>query len=45
MVDWELFAITVWSLWNNQNSVRHGGRSKRYDVIVREVAYYVKAVQ
>lgn len=45
VVDWELFAITVWSLWNNQNSVRHGERSKRYDVIVKEVANYVKEVR
>ncbi|XP_075640630.1 uncharacterized protein LOC142612416 [Castanea sativa] len=45
VVDWELFAITMWSLWNNRNSVRHGGRSKRYDVIVKEVADYVKEVR
>ena len=24
-VNWELFATTVWGLWNNINQVRHGG--------------------
>ena len=36
MVNWELLAITAWSLWNNRNNFRHGGRSKRFDVIVNE---------
>ena len=41
-VDWDLFAVTAWSLWNNRNSVRHGGQSNRHDVIIREVAEYLK---
>ena len=24
-LDWELFAVTAWSLWNNRNSVCHRG--------------------
>ncbi|XP_075655070.1 uncharacterized protein LOC142625269 [Castanea sativa] len=44
-IDWELFAVTAWSLWNNRNSVRHGGRSKTAKVIVREVAAYADEVR
>ena len=43
-INWDLFAITVWSLWNNRNNVHHGGQSKRHDVIVREVVAYLKEV-
>lgn len=24
-LNWELFVVTAWSLWNNRNAVRHGG--------------------
>ena len=44
-VDWDLFAVTTWSLWNNRNLVRHGGQCKRPEVIVREVAEYLKEVR
>ena len=36
-VDWDLFAVTAWSLWNNRNLVEHGGQCKRPEVIVIEV--------
>ena len=41
-IDWELFAITAWSLWCNRNSVCHGGKCKAADLIVREVSAYAK---
>ena len=44
-MDWELFAITAWSLWNNRNTLRHRGRSKRFDAIVKEVEEYAKEVR
>ena len=28
-VNWVLFAVTAWSLWNNRNSVIHGGQIGR----------------
>lgn len=40
--NWELFAITVWCLWNNRNQVRHGGQGKNHKVIVREAMAYMK---
>ena len=33
-IDWELFAVTTWSLWNNRNLVCHGRKSKRSELIV-----------
>ena len=32
-VDWELFAITAWSLWSNRNSICHGGKCKEAALI------------
>ena len=43
--NWELFAITVWCLWNNRNQVRHGGQGKNHEVIVREAMAYMKESQ
>ena len=40
-VNWELFATTIWGLWNNRNQVRHGGQCKSYEVIVKEAAEYL----
>lgn len=44
-INWDLFTATTWSLWNNRNNVRHGGQSKKHNMIVREVAEYMKEVQ
>ena len=43
--NWELFAITVWCLWNNRNQVRHRGQGKNNEVIVREATNYMKESQ
>jgi len=43
-IDWELFAITVWSLWNNQNTIRHEGRGKTVAKMVKVAAEYAKEV-
>ena len=44
-VNWELFASTVWVLWNNRNQVRHGGQCKSHEVIVKEAAEYLQEFQ
>ena len=44
-VDWDLFVVTAWSMWNNRNLVRHGGQSNKHDVIIREVAEYLREVR
>ena len=44
-VDWELFAIMVWSLWNNRNTIRHEGRGKIVAKIVRMAVEYAKEVR
>lgn len=44
-IDWELFTVTAWSLWNNRNTIRHGGGGKAAMVIVQMVAEYVKEVR
>ena len=44
-VDWELFAITAWKLWNNRNNIRHGGKKRIVDGIVKEAEQYAKEVR
>ena len=44
-VNWNLFATTVWGLWNNENQVRRGGQCKSYEMIVKEVIEYLKEYQ
>ena len=44
-VDWDLFAVTSWSLRNKRNVVRHGGRWKRLEVNAREAAEYLMEVR
>lgn len=43
--NWEEFAITTWGLWNNRNSVRHGGNYKRGKTIVWEARKYENEVR
>ena len=40
--DWEVFATTVWSLWNNRNAVRHSGQGKQGRVIATEAQRYIE---
>lgn len=42
VVNWDLFAITTWSLWNNRNSVKHEGRCKPAKQIAREALNLAK---
>ena len=44
-VDWELIAITGWSLWSNWNKLRHEGRGKTATEMVRFAAEYTKEVR
>ena len=44
-VNWDLFATTVWGLWNNINQVRHGGQCKSHEMIVKETTEYLKEYQ
>ncbi|KAK9987796.1 hypothetical protein SO802_028035 [Lithocarpus litseifolius] len=44
-VNWELFAITVWGLWNNRNQVRHGGQCKSHEMIVKEATEFLREYQ
>ena len=45
VVDWELFVITVWCLWNNRNTIRHEGRGKTVVEMVWMAAEYAKEVR
>ena len=44
-VNWELFATTIWGIWNNRNQVRHGGQCKSYEVIMKGAADYLNEYQ
>ena len=44
-VDWTMFAITAWSLWNNRNSVIHEGKCKGNGVLIRSEADYVDEIK
>nr|XP_023872391.1 uncharacterized protein LOC111985003 [Quercus suber] len=41
-LDWELFAVKAWSLWNHRNVVKFGGQCKNAARITKEVADYMK---
>ena len=45
VVDWELFAITGWSLWSNRNKLRHEGKGKTVVELVRFVADNAKEMR
>ena len=40
-----LFAVTAWSLWNNRNSIIHGGNSKGKEGLIKSVAGYVEEIK
>ena len=44
-VDWTLFAVTAWSIWNNRNMVIHEGKCKGNGVLIRAVAEYVAEIR
>ena len=44
-VNWVLFAVIAWSLWNNRNSVIHGGHSKGKEGFIKLVAGYVEEIK
>ena len=44
-VNWVLFAVTAWRLWNNRNSVIHGGHSKGKEGLIKLVAGYVEEIK
>ena len=39
-MDWVLFAITAWNIWNNKSKFKHTGTSKEPSRIVKEVREY-----
>ena len=44
VLDWELFAITTWMLWNNRNVFKHEGRCKEPKRIALDAREYVQEV-
>ena len=40
-----MFAATTWGLWNNRNTVRHGGKCKSPELIACEVVAYTREVK
>ena len=44
-MDWVLFAITAWHIWNNRNKFKHEGIFKEPRRIAREVREYGMEIQ
>ena len=44
-VDWTMFAVTAWNIWNNRNLVIHEGECKGNGVLIRVVADYVHEIK
>ncbi|XP_023927441.1 uncharacterized protein LOC112038812 [Quercus suber] len=44
-LDWDLFAITAWLIWNNRNSFKHEGKCKEEMRIAKEAHELRKEVQ
>ena len=42
VVDWELFAIAAWMIWNNRNNFKHEGRCKESKRIALEAREYMQ---
>ena len=40
-INWVVFAVTAWSLWNNKNTVIHGGQSKGQGELIKFVVAYI----
>ena len=41
-INWVVLAVTAWSLWNNRNTVIHGGRSKGQGELIEFVVAYIE---
>ena len=41
-IDWNVFEILVWSIWNNRNLLKHEGTCKADKTIVRDAKRYVE---
>jgi len=39
-IDWNVFATTAWSIWNNCNHFKHEGKCKLAKIIVRDAIRY-----
>lgn len=44
-IDWVLFAVTAWSLWNNRSNETHGGHCKGQEVLIKSVVEYVEEIK
>ena len=44
-VNWVLFTVIAWSLWNTRNFVIHGGNSKRKEGLIKSVVGYVEEIK
>ena len=44
-IDWVLFAVTAWSLWNNRSNETHDGHCKGQEVLIRSVVEYVEEIK
>ena len=44
-LDWVLFAITAWLIFNNRNSFKHEGKCKEAKIIAKEARELGKEVQ
>lgn len=40
-IDWVTFALTAWSLWNNRNTIAHGGQCRGQEAITKFVTEYI----
>ena len=44
-VNWVLFVVTAWNLWNNKKTVIHGGQNKGKEGLIKSVAGYVEEIK
>ena len=44
-IDWVVFAVTAWSLWNNRNNAVHSGLCKGQVALIRAMEDYVEEIK